>query len=84
MATSRRRTIPRASSSPATFAHAIRSTSPVAAVSIRSAGRNGRPCSSRNEITRVPKLSGGRRRSVAARSGIVRTSVAACSGDTQG
>ena len=53
MASSRRRAIPRASSRPATLAHAISSTRPVAAASIRSAGRKGRPRSSRNEFTRV-------------------------------
>ena len=82
-ASSRRRAIPRASSRPATLAHAISSTSPVAAASIRSAGRNGRPRSSRNDVTRVstPKP-GDRGPSGPARSRIVRTSVSACAGDT--
>ena len=85
MASSRRRAIPRASSRPATLAQAISSTRPVAAASIRSGGRNGRPRSSRNEGTRVSSSKpGGRRRSAAARSRIVRTSVAACSVDTPG
>ena len=43
MASSRRRAMPRARSRPATLAQASSSTSPVAAASMASAGRNGRP-----------------------------------------
>ena len=49
--TSRRRAVLRASSRPATLAQAISSTRSVAAASIRSAGRKGRPRSSRNTMS---------------------------------
>ena len=68
---------------PATLAQAISSTRSVAAASIRSASRKGRPRSSRNEFTRVLERDVRRPTADAAQPrhgrGSCRTSVAACS-----
>ena len=77
---SRRRAMLRASNRPATFAQASSSTSPVAAPSIASAGRNGRPRHSCRPTTRASGARSGaigQGSSTRRRSRIVRTSVAA-------
>ena len=82
-ASSRRRAFPRASSRPATFAHASSNTRPVAAVNIRSTGRNGAPSASCNGVTRDCHTAfSGLGLWSRARSRIARTSASACSGDT--